>query len=46
MPEHRVKTQEEWQAEREALLAKEKELTRLGEMAGPKSVCPATPLVT
>ncbi len=31
MPEHRVGTQEEWQAEREALLAKEKELTRLSD---------------
>src|SRR3954447_18779588 len=31
MPEHRVGTQEEWQAEREALLAREKELTRLGD---------------
>jgi predicted dithiol-disulfide oxidoreductase (DUF899 family) len=28
MPEHRVVTQEEWQAERDALLAAEKELTR------------------
>ena len=28
MPEHRVGTQEEWQAERETLLAEEKELTR------------------
>jgi predicted dithiol-disulfide oxidoreductase (DUF899 family) len=28
MPEHRVGTQEEWQAEREKLLAEEKELTR------------------
>ncbi len=31
MPEHRVGTQEERQAEREALLAKEKELTRLSD---------------
>src|SRR4051812_40232129 len=31
MPEHRVGTQEEWQAERDALLAKEKELTRLSD---------------
>ncbi|MBA3809656.1 MAG: DUF899 domain-containing protein [Solirubrobacterales bacterium] len=31
MPEHRVGTQEEGQAEREALLAKEKELTRLSD---------------
>ena len=28
MPEHRVATQDEWQAERDELLAKEKELTR------------------
>src|SRR5215218_9118572 len=28
MPEHRAGTQEEWQAEREKLLAEEKELTR------------------
>ena len=28
MPEHRVGTQEEWQAERDKLLAEEKELTR------------------
>src|SRR5215210_6503875 len=31
MPEHRVGTQEEWQAGRDELLAKEKELTRLNE---------------
>ncbi len=31
MPEHRVGTQEEWQAERQALLAKEKGLTRLSD---------------
>ncbi len=31
MPEHRVGTQEEWEAERQALLAKEKELTRLSD---------------
>ena len=31
MPEHRVGTQEEWQAERDELLAKEKELTRLND---------------
>ncbi len=31
MPEHRVGTQDEWQAERDALLAKEKELTRLSD---------------
>jgi predicted dithiol-disulfide oxidoreductase (DUF899 family) len=31
MPERRVETQEEWQAEREELLAKEKELTRMND---------------
>ena len=31
MPEHRVGTQEEWQAERDELLAEEKELTRRGD---------------
>ena len=31
MPKHRVGTQEEWQAERDELLAKEKELTRLND---------------
>src|SRR5215217_9232491 len=31
MPEHRVETQEKWQAERDELLAKEKELTRLND---------------
>jgi predicted dithiol-disulfide oxidoreductase (DUF899 family) len=31
MPEHKVGTQEEWQAERDELLAKEKELTRLND---------------
>jgi predicted dithiol-disulfide oxidoreductase (DUF899 family) len=31
MPEHRVATQEEWQAERDELLAKEKELTRMND---------------
>src|SRR5918993_408244 len=31
MPEHRVGTQEEWQAERDELLGKEKELTRLND---------------
>ena len=31
MPEHRVGTQEEWQAEREELLQAEKELTRRGD---------------
>jgi predicted dithiol-disulfide oxidoreductase (DUF899 family) len=30
MPEHRIGTQEEWQAERDALLKEEKELTRRG----------------
>jgi predicted dithiol-disulfide oxidoreductase (DUF899 family) len=31
MAEHRIGTQEEWQAERDALLAEEKELTRRGD---------------
>src|SRR3954452_242972 len=31
MPEHRIGTQEEWQAERDALLVEEKELTRRGD---------------
>jgi predicted dithiol-disulfide oxidoreductase (DUF899 family) len=31
MPEHRVATQEQWQAERDELLAKEKELTRASD---------------
>ena len=31
MPGHRVGTQEQWQAERDELLAKEKELTRLND---------------
>jgi predicted dithiol-disulfide oxidoreductase (DUF899 family) len=31
MPEHRIGTQEEWQAERDKLLAEEKELTRRGD---------------
>src|SRR3954468_11612946 len=31
MTEHRTATQEEWQAERDALLKEEKELTRLGD---------------
>jgi predicted dithiol-disulfide oxidoreductase (DUF899 family) len=31
MPEHRIGTQEEWQAERDALLKEEKELTRRGD---------------
>jgi predicted dithiol-disulfide oxidoreductase (DUF899 family) len=31
MTEHRIGTQEEWQAERDELLAKEKELTRRGD---------------
>ena len=31
MPEHRVGTQEEWQAERDELLAREKALTRQGD---------------
>src|SRR5919109_2036033 len=31
MPEHKVGTQEEWQTERDELLAREKELTRLND---------------
>jgi predicted dithiol-disulfide oxidoreductase (DUF899 family) len=31
IPEHRIGTQEEWQAERDDLLKEEKELTRLGD---------------
>jgi predicted dithiol-disulfide oxidoreductase (DUF899 family) len=31
MTDHRIGTQEEWQAERDELLAKEKELTRLND---------------
>jgi len=31
MTKHRIGTQEEWQAEREALLKEEKELTRRGD---------------
>jgi predicted dithiol-disulfide oxidoreductase (DUF899 family) len=31
MPEHRIATQEEWQAERDELLKEEKELTRRGD---------------
>jgi predicted dithiol-disulfide oxidoreductase (DUF899 family) len=31
MSEHRIATQEEWQAERDELMAKEKELTRMGD---------------
>ena len=31
MPEHRIGTQEEWQAQRDKLLAEEKELTRRGD---------------
>ena len=48
MPEHRVGTQEEWQAERDELLAKEKELTRLNdELAGrARGAAAAAPLGT
>jgi predicted dithiol-disulfide oxidoreductase (DUF899 family) len=31
MAQHRIGTQEEWQAERDALLKEEKELTRRGD---------------
>ena len=43
MPEHRVGTQEEWQAERDVLLAKEKELTRLNDELA--ELCLAAPNV-
>ena len=34
MTEHRIGTQEEWQAERDQLLKEEKELTRWGDVPG------------
>jgi predicted dithiol-disulfide oxidoreductase (DUF899 family) len=47
MPEHRVGTQEEWQAERDELLAKEKELTRLNdELAQRRRRLPWVPVET
>src|SRR5438876_562695 len=43
--DHRIATQEEWQAERDELLAKEKELTRLGdELAGRRRQLPWVPV--
>jgi predicted dithiol-disulfide oxidoreductase (DUF899 family) len=45
MPEHRIGTQEEWQAERDELLAKEKEITRLNdELAERRRQLPWVPL--
>jgi predicted dithiol-disulfide oxidoreductase (DUF899 family) len=45
MPEHRVGTQEEWQAEREELLAEEKELTRRSdELARKRRALPWVPV--
>jgi predicted dithiol-disulfide oxidoreductase (DUF899 family) len=45
MPEHRVGTQEEWQAEREGLLAEEKELTRRSdELARKRQALPWVPV--
>jgi predicted dithiol-disulfide oxidoreductase (DUF899 family) len=45
MTEHRIGTQEEWQAEREALLAEEKELTRRGdELARKRRELPWVPV--
>ena len=45
MPEHRIATQEEWQAERDALLAEEKELTRRSdELARKRRELPWVPV--
>src|SRR5215210_8842771 len=45
MPEHRVGTQEEWQAERDELLAKKKELTRRNdELAQQRRELPWVPV--
>jgi predicted dithiol-disulfide oxidoreductase (DUF899 family) len=45
MTEHRTATQEEWQAEREALLAEEKELTRCeDELAEKRRALPWVPI--
>jgi predicted dithiol-disulfide oxidoreductase (DUF899 family) len=45
MPEHRVGTQEEWQAEREKLLAEEKELTHRGdELTNRRQALPWVPV--
>jgi predicted dithiol-disulfide oxidoreductase (DUF899 family) len=44
-PEHRIGTQEEWQAERDELLAAEKELTRRGdELARQRRALPWVPV--
>ena len=45
MTEHRIGTQEEWQAERDALLGEEKELTRRGdELAAKRRELPWVPV--
>src|SRR5207248_2256449 len=45
MTEHRIGTQEEWQAERDALLKEEKELTRRGdELARKRRALPWVPV--
>ena len=45
MPEHRVGTQEEWQGERDELLKREKELTRLSdELAEQRRTLPWVPV--
>ena len=45
MPEHRIGTQEEWQAERDELLKAEKELTRRGDdLAGKRRELPWVPV--
>src|ERR687888_2310266 len=45
MTEHRIGTQEEWQAERDELLKEEKELTRLGdELARKRRELPWVPV--
>ena len=47
MPEHRIATQEEWQAERDELLRQEKELTRRGdELARKRRELPWVPVET
>jgi predicted dithiol-disulfide oxidoreductase (DUF899 family) len=47
MTEHRIGTQEEWQAERDELLKQEKELTRRGdELAGKRRELPWVPVET
>ena len=45
MTDHKIGTSEEWTAAREALLAREKEHTRLGdEVAGARRELPWVPL--